>query len=131
MKIDGLNTEVLTLTFDNGVSVAVSGMDKLNELSADSTKGRLLKKYAAKEPQQFIQYDWCSLDGKCWAGGTTDLMQTLGVRVLIKPEVSGEDAVKALRDIADWIVKDGKHEPKSYGTGIEANDTDYDPFADE
>ena len=107
-------------------------------IKREVTKGDLLEHYAGKEPKPFIQYD-CFVDAKpddvmspdadgdgLFCLDTHELMYGSSVRVLITPETSRGDAIRALRKIRKWIKDDGLWDgeffPRLMEEGICQND---------
>lgn len=74
-------------------------------------KRLLLKKYAGKEPKRFTQYDFSRYDGQVWAEMTTDLMQGLGMRVLIEEDMPQEQVLEGLERISEGIRRSGLFKP--------------------
>jgi len=107
-----------------------------------------LAKYAERKPQKYLQIDGHHLpdggddimrpdeDGDCINSGSTwELMAHNDVRVLIGTGVDAQVAVRQLRKIIDWIVRDGQqlmHEafedrcPACNGTGKPGQDSNGD-----
>ena len=87
---------------------------RLDALEADAAKGRLLTKYAEREPKEFIQYDAFQPevnDDSLFSVHTVELMRGSPCRVLIDPATASADAVVMLRLIADWIERAGLPDP--------------------
>jgi hypothetical protein len=82
---------------------------RVTALEAKAQKGRLLAKYAERDPKEFIQYDAFEPTGPDSVFGThtQELMRGSPCRVLIDPQTSSEDAVMMLIRITQWIEKDG------------------------
>jgi hypothetical protein len=92
-----------------------SVQDRLAALEAAKDKELLLTHYAEREPKEFLQYDHFGVPhppvddgpGNLTAGYTIELMRGAACRVLVDPKTESEDAVTMLREIADWIERDG------------------------
>jgi hypothetical protein len=84
-------------------------------MKTQRTKAELLAHYATREPKHFYQFDnWLekhhddAIEGPMSVvGGTWELMRGSDVRVLIPDGVTSTEAVAMLRQIIDWIERNG------------------------
>ena len=84
-----------------------------------NTKEELLKSYATKNPQPFIQFDCFvgvtegddmvnpDIDGDSLFSATTYELMTgnYGVRVLVRPDINKKTLVRALSKIITWVLR--------------------------
>lgn len=91
---------------------------RAEKVEDDNKKTSLLKKYIDRPVTKFRQYD-CFIDshtddmfrpdadGDClFSGDTDELMHGSSVRVLIRPEETRGNVVRALLKIAQWVNED-------------------------
>ena len=73
-------------------------------------KGRLLERYAMREPEPFVRFDAYPAADATDLGLSVTLDHELGedvpLRVMISPGTLPSSAAAALREIADWIERD-------------------------
>lgn len=101
-------------------------MDEADMTTAEIIYHELLEKYTTRrDPEPFIQYEAVlgenADDDEYYSSSTFELMCEAELQVFINPTTKPEDAIRALRGIADRIERDGLEYDRNTASNIVAS----------